>query len=298
MRGILLTRIGGISKLGFLQVVWLLRVTDSSRVDKRATTTPLLQPWRCQGGELGSSMQRKAQQNELPVVVMASDDARSRSRRGPRGSAVLSCTSRDRLLGGLKRPRLPPHQWHFRTGPWAPPDVQAARRDPVPSCDLEGTSGLLVVAMWQRRHPYSCCGSENWQSLCCCHSSLKFIFWHFLLKLRCWEFICCAVSQFWKICASGICTFMKNNYRALRVYWGLLAQKLWKSQCNSGCSGRGVCNMELAQCRCSVGFSGLWIISYGPDFIDGRVQTRCYRGSEFQQYHVILVCQKTGINRM
>lgn len=38
----------------------------------------------------------------------------------------------------------------------------------------------------------------------------------------------------------------------------LLGQKLWKKNCNSGCDGGGICNMELAQCQCAVGFSGLW----------------------------------------
>lgn len=34
-----------------------------------------------------------------------------------------------------------------------------------------------------------------------------------------------------------------------------VVEKLWRRQCKSGCNG-GVCNMELAQCRCPVGFSG------------------------------------------
>lgn len=38
----------------------------------------------------------------------------------------------------------------------------------------------------------------------------------------------------------------------------LLGQKLWKKNCNSGCDGGGICNMELAQCQCAVGFSGFW----------------------------------------
>lgn len=33
-------------------------------------------------------------------------------------------------------------------------------------------------------------------------------------------------------------------------------EKVWKNNCELGCHSGGVCNMELAQCRCSVGFSG------------------------------------------
>ncbi|KAG0618214.1 hypothetical protein M758_4G047000 [Ceratodon purpureus] len=35
-----------------------------------------------------------------------------------------------------------------------------------------------------------------------------------------------------------------------------VVEKLWENHCNPECNDRGVCNMELAQCRCSVGFSG------------------------------------------
>ncbi|XP_024372401.1 uncharacterized protein [Physcomitrium patens] len=36
-----------------------------------------------------------------------------------------------------------------------------------------------------------------------------------------------------------------------------VVEKFWRNSCTFECDGRGVCNKELAQCRCSVGFSGV-----------------------------------------
>lgn len=64
--------------------------------------------------------------------------------------------------------------------------------------------------------------------------------------------------------------------------WVSLAQKLWKNSCNSGCNGGGVCNMELAQCRCSVGFTGVWDFYLPPSM--------CLIVSQANEWHVRMCC--------
>ncbi|KAG0582764.1 hypothetical protein KC19_3G084200 [Ceratodon purpureus] len=85
-----------------------------------------------------------------------------------------------------------------------------------------------------------------------------------------------------------------------------VVEKLWGNNCISGCNGRGVCNRELAQCRCSAGFSGAgceqevnrecnrdvtkeqpygsWVVSMCPGFCEKRTSF-CLCGNSTKYPH-------------